>query len=97
MPDSWNPCRAHAGPCTAGWRLDVDQNFRAPNTVNGSQYLFRIVFNRRWNIRIVRRQGELHFDFAIVDIDRLDQAKRNDVTTEAGVFHRLQRVHRLFL
>jgi hypothetical protein len=37
----------------------------------------------------------LYFDFAIVDVDRLDQTKRNNVAREAGLFNRLQRVTNL--
>src|SRR5438034_9616597 len=97
MLDSRNSGGAHTSSRAGRRGVDVDQNFGASNTINGTQRFFRIVLDRRWNIWIVRRESELHFDFAIVDIDRLDQTKRNDVASEAAIFNRLQHVHRLFL
>ena len=97
MFDSWNSRRADAGSCPAGRRVDIDQDFRALNTIEGSQRFFGIVFDCRWNIRVVCRQRELHFDLAVIDLDRLDQAERNDVASKPGIFHRLQRVLYLFL
>ena len=97
MFDTWNPHRAHARSCAGWWRLDVDQNFGAPDSFYPSQCTFRIILDRCWNIWVVCRQRELHLHFAIVDVDRFEQPERNDVTSEAGIFHRLQRVRHLLL
>ena len=40
---------------------------------------------------------ELHDDVAIARLDSLDQAERNDVAAEAGIFHRLERFFDLIL
>ena len=53
--------------------MNVDQNFCGLNTIDGSQRFFGIVLDCRWNIRIIRRQRELHFDFAAVDLNRFHQ------------------------
>ena len=94
--DSRNACRTHASPGASRWRMNVDQNFRISDPINRPQYFFGITFDRRWNIGIVRGERELHFDFAIVDVDRLDQAKRNNVSCEARILNRLERVANLF-
>jgi hypothetical protein len=66
---------AHAGACACGRRMNIDQHLCALNTVDGSQRFLGLIFNCRWNIRIVRRQGDLYFDFASLDLDRFHKAE----------------------
>ncbi len=46
---------------------------RIPSIVRKA--LFRIIFDCCGNIWIIRGEGELHFNFAIIDLDRLHQSE----------------------
>ena len=88
MFDSGKSSRTHparTGP--SGWRVNVDQDLCVLNARNSAQELFSIVFDRGRNIRIVCGDSELHAHIAVIDVDRLDQAERDDITTEPGVFN----------
>ena len=94
--DSRNLGGADARACARRWRVDVDQNLCAANTIESAQDLLGVIFYRRGNIWIVSRKSELHFDVAIVDVDSLDQTKRNDVSTKSRITNRAQRAANLF-
>ena len=96
MLDSRDLGRANSRAGASGRRVNVDQDFRGPNPINGTQGFFRIILDRGGNVWIVGRKRQLHLYFAVVDLDRLNQAKRNDVAAEAGISNRLERVCDLF-
>ena len=88
MFDSRKSRRAHpARTGASGWRLNIDQDLCVFNARNSAQELFSIVFDRGRNIRIVCGDSELHPHIAVIDVDRLDQAERDNITAEAGVFN----------
>jgi hypothetical protein len=55
--------------------MNINQNLCALDTVDTSQRFFGVVFNCRWDIRIVRRQGDPYVDLAILDLDRFHKAE----------------------
>jgi len=93
---SRNSGGANTRACTGRRRVDVDQNFCAANTIELAQDFLGIVFYGRRNIGIVGGKRKLHFDVAIVDIDSLDQTKRDDVATKSRITDRAERVANLF-
>jgi hypothetical protein len=66
--------------------MNIDQDLCAPNTVDTSQRFFGVVFNCRRNIRIVRRQGDLYFDLAILDLDRFTSPNETISRVKPGYF-----------
>ena len=85
MFDSGNPLGANGCTSTAGRRMDVDQNLCRANTVERSQDFFGIVLNCRGNIGIVGGERELHFYFATVDLDTLDETERDYIAAKTGI------------
>ena len=67
--NSRNACRTHASAGAGRRRMNVDQNFRVSNSINRPQHFFGVTFDRSRNIGIVRGDRELHFDFAVIDVD----------------------------
>ena len=96
MLDSGKPSGANGCTGAARWRVDVDQNLGVTNADKCAQSFFGLTFDCRRNIWIVRREGELDFDLAIIDLDVLDQTERNDVATESGISDTAERVPNLF-
>src|SRR5262249_6071759 len=70
--NSWNP-RGTNSRARTGWRgVDVNQDFRGTNALEGPQNLFGIGLYGRRNVWVVCGERELHFDLAIVDPDVFD-------------------------
>ena len=61
--------------------MDIDQNFGAANAFDRAQGAFRIIFDCCWDIWIVCGERELHFNVAIIDLDRLHQSDRAAATS----------------
>ena len=61
------------------------------------QRTFRFVLDRLRNGGVICGQCKLHDNVVVAGVDPLDQAERNDVATEAGIFHRLERFSNLIL
>src|SRR5205085_5710578 len=96
MFDSGQPGGANGRAGAAVRRVHVDHNVGATNAVEAAQSFFRVTFDRRGNVWIVRRERDLDFDLAVMDLDVLDQPERNDVATESGIADRSKRVTNLF-
>ena len=73
------------------------RTFRFAHAGEIAQRTFRFVLDRLRNGGVVRGERELHGDVAIARIDSLDQAKRNNIAAEAGIFHGLERFFDLIL
>src|SRR4030095_557676 len=77
--------------------LNIDPHLRFTHTSEIAQRVFRFDLDRPGNRRAVRGQRQLHDDVALMRLDALDQAERNNVTAEARIFHRLKRFLNLIL
>ena len=55
--------------------MDIDQNLDAANAFDRAQGAFRIIFNCCGDVWIIRGERELHFNVALIDLDRLHQSE----------------------
>ena len=83
--------------CASGRRVDIDQDFRGANASETMQDFLGISLDARGNIWVVGGKRELHPDFAIVDIDGLDQTERHNVAAKTRISNRAQSIADLFL
>jgi hypothetical protein len=62
-----------------------------------AERVLRLILDRLRNVGVIGGEGQLHRHIAIPQLDPFHDPKRNDVATEAGIFHRLERFPNMFL